>query len=108
MLTKFPVTTDRGEYRVKVGVPYGSKKYTVKVYKRKKRSLLTPRKFKKVSDSYGDIELWGDDIVGLVTRSISDYERLMQKNQEIEIAMERAEIEFKQWNGDMTTKEDSR
>lgn len=108
MLTKFPVTTDRGEYLVKVGVPYGSKKYTVKVYERKRRTLLSPRKFKKVRDSSGDIELWGDDIVGLVTRSISIYERLMQKNQEIEIAMERAEIEFKQWDGDLTTKGESR
>ncbi|GIN10141.1 hypothetical protein [Shouchella rhizosphaerae] len=113
MLTKFPVTTDRGEYRVDVCSHYRHRlipNWTVLIYKpRIKPSLF--RKFDLLYEfdtTVSAYERYSGNLIELATDAVKMYEEAIEERDRIELAREEAIEAFHAWDGDMTTKEESR
>lgn len=103
MLTKFPVTTDRGEYRVTIEEnQYIDDMLNVRVYVRARRIPLL--RFRSLGRCVKSKKRWHNDLVGLAKQCVIEKEQRY-----ISRGLSAQAIEaFRNWDGDMTTKEESR
>lgn len=107
MLTKFPITTDRGEYRVSIENDDWFDHYHAIIFQ--KRSFLRYfTKFKRLGSYSAKHEVVDNEFVLFAKECVILYE----KDCDVELA-ERAKYDeaieaFRNWNGDMTTKGESR
>ncbi|WP_141556773.1 hypothetical protein [Bacillus sp. Marseille-P3800] len=104
MLTKFPVTTDRGEYRVSIrGSRFWLESYRVNVYV--KRSINLPLlRYKKVATHLYDRDDFRDRLVYVARSVVARFERSSDQRY-LQFNDDPKAIEaFREWDGDMTTK----
>ncbi|KMK75401.1 hypothetical protein [Alkalihalobacillus pseudalcaliphilus] len=107
MLSKYPVTTDRGEYRVTIKNIYwyddGGDIYKVEIFEPYIKWKLF-RRFRLVATLRAE-EKYRNDFVKVARHSVLNYEeRLIEREEEQRIINE-AHAVFHEWDGDMTTKE---
>lgn len=108
MLTKFPVKTDRGEYRVTIRRSLiFEHAYVTKVFV--VRTTKVPfLKFRKVRDSLSATKEWRDDLIGLAKTAVLNAEKDEDERILRSTVNPQAIEAFRNWDGDLTTKGESR
>ncbi|MBU8597305.1 hypothetical protein KM908_14260 [Alkalihalobacillus clausii] len=104
MLTKFPVTTDRGEYRVTIRESRAFERtLVVRIYVKTGRNIPAFR-FEKIGRYLVSTDYWYANLIGLAKTYVLEAERSYLSREVNPLAIEA----FRNWDGDMTTKEESR
>ncbi|QNM43696.1 hypothetical protein [Shouchella clausii] len=104
MLTKFPVTTDRGEYRVTIRESWAFEQIlVVRIYVKTVRKIPAFR-FEKIGRYLVSTDDWYNNLIGLAKHFVIEAERSYLSREVNPQAIEA----FHAWDGDLTTKEESR
>ncbi|MCY1105801.1 hypothetical protein [Shouchella clausii] len=107
MLTKFPVTTDRGEYRVDIEKSDYFSYYYARIYQKRNvlRYFSTFKHLATYQGLYSDVE---EDFVAFAKDTVLTYEDDCDAEEIARVKKRKAVEAFHAWDGDITTKEESR
>ncbi|MBX0320293.1 hypothetical protein [Shouchella clausii] len=104
MLTKFPIKSDRGVYRVTIRRSLNiifNYVYVIKVYQ-ESGSKFPLLRFKKIYHDVVSVIDWRDDLINLAKKSVIEAELYLDREYRKSTPNLQAIEAFRNWDGDMT------